>query len=215
MRNLGTGHSEALLLVDGIRCAACVWLIERAVGGVGGVQSVQVNASAQRARIVWDPQRTTLAAILHAFAHTGYGALPLDAAALDVSRRRESRAALKRLAVAGFGTMQAMMYASALCLGAVETMDAATRVWMRWFGLLVATPVVFYSARPFFEGAAIRRFQRPARGAAHRRCGARRQRRADAGRAVAARRRVAAGLAALLLRRALSATMLRKRRQHA
>ncbi|MCB2019234.1 MAG: heavy metal translocating P-type ATPase, partial [Burkholderiaceae bacterium] len=153
VRTLATGQSEALLLVDGIRCAACVWLIERALGAVSGVQSVQVNASAQRARIVWDPQRTTLPAILQALARTGYSALPLDAASLDDSRRRESRAALKRLAVAGFGTMQAMMYASALYLGAVETMDPATRELMRWFGLLVATPVVFYSARPFFQGA--------------------------------------------------------------
>ena len=153
VRTVGAGQAEALLLVDGIRCAACVWLIERAVGGVAGVQSVQVNASAQRARIVWDPNRTTLAAILRALARTGYSALPLDAAALDDVRRREARTALKRLAVAGFGTMQAMMYASALYLGAAETMDAATRELMRWFGLLVATPVVFYSARPFFDGA--------------------------------------------------------------
>ncbi len=153
VRTLSPGQSEALLLVDGIRCAACVWLIERALGAVAGVQSVQVNASAQRARIVWDPLRTTLVAILQALARTGYSALPLDATALDDVRRRESRAALKRLAVAGFGTMQAMMYASALYLGAVETMDPATRDLMRWLGLLVATPVVFYSARPFFQGA--------------------------------------------------------------
>lgn len=153
VRTLAAGQSEALLLVDGIRCAACVWLIERALGAISGVQSVQVNASAQRARIVWDPQRTTLVAILQALARTGYRALPLDAAALDDVRRRESRAALKRLAVAGFGAMQAMMYASALYLGEVETMGEATRDLMRWFGLLVATPVVFYSARPFFQGA--------------------------------------------------------------
>jgi len=153
VRTTGAGEAEALLLVDGIRCAACVWLIERALGSVEGVHSVQVNASAQRARVVWDPGRTTLAAILHALARAGYGALPLDAAALDDARRREVRAAQKRLAVAGFGTMQAMMYASALYLGAVEAMDAATRDLMRWFGLLVATPVVFYSARPFFAGA--------------------------------------------------------------
>ncbi len=153
VRTLAGGQCEALLLVDGIRCSACVWLIERALGALPGVASVQVNAVAQRARIVWDPRGTTLPAILQALARTGYSALPLDAATLDDSRRRESHAALKRLAVAGFGTMQAMMYASALYLGAAETMDPATRELMRWFGLLVATPVVFYSARPFFQGA--------------------------------------------------------------
>ena len=153
VRTLDAGHSEALLLVDGIRCAACVWLIERAIGTVAGVESVQVNAAAQRARIVWNPAQTDLAAIFTPFARTGYAALPLDSAALDDARRREARAALKRLVVAGFGAMQAMMYASALYLGAFTAMDPATRDAMRWLGLLVATPVVFYSAQPFFAGA--------------------------------------------------------------
>jgi Cu2+-exporting ATPase len=162
VRKLDAGHSEALLLVDGIRCAACVWLIERAIGAVAGVESVQVNAAAQRARIVWNPAQTDLAALLATFARTGYAALPLDAAALDDARRREARAALKRLVVAGFGAMQAMMYASALYLGAFTAMDPATRDAMRWLGLLVATPVVFYSARPLFAGAlrALRRQRR-------------------------------------------------------
>jgi Cu2+-exporting ATPase len=153
VRALDAGRNEALLLVDGIRCAACVWLIERALGALAGVESVQVNAAARRARIVWNPAQTDLAAILTIFARTGYAALPLDAAALDDARQREARAALKRLVVAGFGAMQAMMYASALYLGAFTAMDPATRDAMRWLGLLVATPVVFYSAQPFFAGA--------------------------------------------------------------
>ena len=72
---------------------------------------------------------------------------------VDDARRRESRQALKRLVVAGFGAMQAMMYASALYLGALDASDSTTRDLMRWLGLLVATPVVFYAAAPFFGGA--------------------------------------------------------------
>lgn len=153
VRDLGAGGHEAIVLIEGVRCAACVWLIERSLGALPGVTSVHVNASARRARIVWDGARCTLAQIVDALARTGYRALPLDAAALDDSRKRESRAALKRLIVAGFGTMQAMMYASALYLGAVDAMDHSTRELLRWFGLLVTTPVVFYAARPFFAGA--------------------------------------------------------------
>ncbi|MGH8123628.1 MAG: heavy metal translocating P-type ATPase, partial [Rudaea sp.] len=153
VRDLGAGRHEAIILVEGVRCAACVWLIERSLGALPGVAGLQVNASARRARIVWDGAHCTLAPIVAALARTGYRALPLDADALDDSRRRESRAALKRLIVAGFGSMQAMMYASALYLGAVDAMDHSTRDLLRWFGLLVATPVVFYAARPFFAGA--------------------------------------------------------------
>ncbi|MFT3791530.1 MAG: heavy metal translocating P-type ATPase [Rudaea sp.] len=153
VRELGAGERETILLVEGIRCSACVWLIERALVAVPGVVRVQVNAAAQRARVAWNPARCNLPAILDALARTGYRGLPLDVAALDDSRRRESRAALKRLIVAGFGAMQAMMYASALYLGAFDAMDATTRDLFRWLGLLVATPVVFYAAAPFFAGA--------------------------------------------------------------
>ena len=152
-RPLGDGRSEALIAIEGVRCTACVWLIERALGAERGIDSVQVNAVSRRARIVWREHETSLADALAALARAGYTALPLSAPALDDARRREAREAMKRLLVAGFGAMQAMMYASALYFGAVERMDTATRTGMRWLGLLVATPVVLYSARPFFAGA--------------------------------------------------------------
>jgi Cu2+-exporting ATPase len=153
IRDLGQGLRESLLLVGDIRCTACVWLIERSLGATRGVVSVQVNAVAQRARVIWRDSEITLPQLLQALSRTGYHALPLDARGLDDLRRRESRDALKRLLVAGFGAMQAMMYATAIYLGAADSLDASTRDLLRWVGLLVATPVVFYSARPFFAGA--------------------------------------------------------------
>jgi len=153
IRNLGADLRETLLLIEGVRCTACVWLIERALGAMPGVVSVQVNALARRARVTWRDSIITLPQLLQTLSRTGYEALPLDARGLDDLRRRESRDALKRLLVAGFGAMQAMMYATAIYLGAVESLDAPSRALLRWLGLLVATPVVLYSARPFFAGA--------------------------------------------------------------
>jgi len=153
VRNLGEGLRESLWLVEGVRCTGCVWLVERSLGAMPGVVSVQVNAVAQRIRITWRDANTSLPQLLRALARTGYRALPQDARGLDDLRRRESRDALKRLLVAGFGAMQAMMYATAIYLGAAATLDASTRDLLRWLGLLVATPVVLYSARPFFAGA--------------------------------------------------------------
>jgi Cu2+-exporting ATPase len=142
-----------MLLIEGVRCSACVWLIERAVGALPGVVSVQVNAAARRARIVWRDVETSLPKILEHLSRTGYRALPLDAKALDDARRRESRDALKRLAVAGFGAMQAMMFAAVFYLGGSDPLDTSTTELFRWLGFLVAIPVVFYSAQPFFTGA--------------------------------------------------------------
>lgn len=153
VRESADGRHESVLLVEGVRCSACVWLIERALGSLPGVERVQVNAAARRARVVWRADQASLEQVIDVLGRAGYGALPLDADALDDARQRESRDALKRLVVAGFGAMQAMMYATGLYLGAFHGIDDSTRDLLRWFGLLVATPVVFYSARPFFTGA--------------------------------------------------------------
>ncbi len=153
VRALDGDANEALLLIEGLRCSACVWLIERSLAALPGILGVQVSATARRARIVWQAGRCSLAAILEVLLRAGYRPLPLDAAALDDSRRREQRTALKQLVVAGFGSMQAMMYASGLYFGAFDGIDDTSRDLLRWIGLLVATPVVFYAARPFFAGA--------------------------------------------------------------
>src|SRR5204863_6531526 len=126
----------------------------RTLGRLPGIVDIAVNAGARRARIVFDGSVLSLARIVDALARVGYRALPLDRVAIDDTRRRETRDAQKRLAVAGFGAMQAMMYASALWFGAFDGVDVATRDFFRWLTLLAASPVVFYSAAPFFAGAA-------------------------------------------------------------
>jgi ATPase, P-type (transporting), HAD superfamily, subfamily IC/heavy metal translocating P-type ATPase len=153
VRDVGQEQREVLLSISGVRCSACVWLIERALGAMPGVVSVQVNAMSRRARIVWRDADTTLSELLQILMRTGYSALPLDARGLDDIRRSESRDALKRLLLAGFGMMQAMMYATAVYVAGIESLDPSTHQLLRWLQLLVATPVVFYSARPFFTGA--------------------------------------------------------------
>jgi Cu2+-exporting ATPase len=153
VRTLADGTSEAIVLIDGMHCTACAWLIEHTLGRLAGIVEVSVNPGARRARIVFDARALALARIVDALGRVGYRALPLDREALDDARRRETRAAQKRLAVAGFGAMQAMMYASALWFGAFDGVDAATRELFRWLTLLATTPVVFYSAAPFFAGA--------------------------------------------------------------
>ncbi|HNR92643.1 MAG TPA: heavy metal translocating P-type ATPase [Dokdonella sp.] len=153
VRRTAADRAEVVVLVDGLRCAACAWLIERALGTLAGVHEVGVNAAARRVQLGFDPSRVQLSQLLDALARLGYAPHPLTAEALDSLRQRESRTALKRLVVAGLGAMQAMMYAVALYAGVFEGIDPAVRDFFRWVGFLVATPVVLYSAQPFFTGA--------------------------------------------------------------
>jgi len=141
------------LLIEGLRCAACGWLIGERLGRLPGVVRASVNPATARAQVVFEPARVGLAALLRAVAALGYRPHVLGATDTLAVATRERRAALKRLAVAGFGMMQVMMIAAALYIGAVDGMDPVIREYLRAVSLLVTAPVLVYAGRPFFAGA--------------------------------------------------------------
>jgi Cu2+-exporting ATPase len=144
---------EASLMLEGIVCAACVWLNERHVNALPGVIEFRVNYSTHRARLKWDNDVIPLSRVLEAIAAIGYVAHPFDPGRQEVIQRRERSAALRRLAVAGLGAMQVMMLAVALYAGDHYGMDQDIRGFLRWMSLLISLPVVLYSARVFFSAA--------------------------------------------------------------
>jgi Cu2+-exporting ATPase len=144
---------EATLLLEGITCAACVWLNETHLSRLPGVQAVEINYTTHRARVRWDPAAVRLSEILRAAEAIGYRAFPATSNSADAMRRRESRAALWRLFVAGFGMMQVMMYAVPTYLAQDGTMSADILALMHVASFVLTVPVLLYSAAPFFAGA--------------------------------------------------------------
>lgn len=153
VRTNKAGLSEVSLLVDGVHCSGCVWLIERLLLQLEGVEKIQLNPVTRRALLQFDAETVPLSTLLSTIAKAGYDPRPLDSDALDDSRQQESRDLLKRLLVAGFAMMQVSTYAFVLYMENFEPLPHATRELFRWLGFLVATPVVFYSAIPFYRGA--------------------------------------------------------------
>jgi Cu2+-exporting ATPase len=146
------GGREITVLTDGMRCAACAWLIDRALTREPGVREIAANAITGRIRIVWDDARTPLSALLSRLASLGYRPSLATGEAHEQARRSERNRWLLRLGVAGLGSMQAMMFAEALYLDTAGEMPLPTRDFFRWITFLVSTPVVFYAGWPFIEG---------------------------------------------------------------
>ncbi|MDP1864429.1 MAG: heavy metal translocating P-type ATPase [Thiobacillus sp.] len=142
---------EAALILENIVCAACIWLNERHISGLPGVLSVEINYATRRARVRWDNSRIQLSAILKAVSDIGYIAHPFDPGRSDDIYKRERNTAIKRLAIAGLGMMQVMMYA--LPTYTATDMTDEIRLLMSWASLVLTIPVVLYSAWPFFIGA--------------------------------------------------------------
>lgn len=153
LREKGDGFYEVSLLIDGMHCSACVWLIERALLQLAGVSDIQINPVTHRAIFTIEQQKTKLQDALLCLQKAGYQPRPLHSDSLDSARKSESRDLLKRLVVAGFGMMQVMTYAFVLYMENFGELPGGTKELFRWLGFLVATPVVFYSATPFFASA--------------------------------------------------------------
>ncbi|WP_328797956.1 heavy metal translocating P-type ATPase [Marinobacterium alkalitolerans] len=153
VRRLTDERSEATLVIEGITCAACVWLLEHHLTRQPGVESFSVNLTNHRARLVWNPSETPLSRLLAEVIHIGYRAHPFHPNKEEQLLEAEKKRAIRRLGIAGVGMMQVMMMAVALYAGALQDMEARFVEFIRWSSLVITTPVVLYSARPFFVAA--------------------------------------------------------------
>lgn len=138
------------LLVEGIHCAACVWLIEHRLENETGILQANVNLSAKKLHLKWDNRETKLSTILQMLGQIGYAAVPYDPEAAEGQIKKQNRQLLFRLAFAGFAAMNLMWISIALYSGADE---GQFKDMFYWISLGLATPTLLYSGYPFFRGA--------------------------------------------------------------
>jgi P-type Cu2+ transporter len=144
---------EAKLIIDGISCPACVWLIESRIAKLKGVRQVSVNYSTQRCRIIWQDNEIDLSDILTAITQLGYKALPYNHRQRELIYENERKAQLLRIGIAGLFGMQVMMIAIALYFGEASGIEKKYQIFFHWISLLLTLPVLFFSGRPLFMGA--------------------------------------------------------------
>ncbi|MFM5139335.1 heavy metal translocating P-type ATPase [Aeromonas rivipollensis] len=144
---------EIQLSVEGLTCAACAWLIERHLMGLPGLHYVNVNTTTHRARIKWEPDKLSLSDILKGFAKIGYRAYPFQTHSQEALYAREVRSYMFRMALAGLGSMQVMMCAVALYMDLFISVEEEFMIYFKWISLLLSTPIMIYSAQPFYAGA--------------------------------------------------------------
>lgn len=150
----GAGDQSAIdVIIGGIRCATCVWLNEKIIGRLHGVRDVRVNYATGRARVLFQPEKITPAAIFTRISELGYHPRPYTTSAAEESANRERKDLLVRFGTAFFLTMQLMAYSFALYAGYFHGIAPEIKRYMQLFSCLVTTPVVFYAGWPFLCGA--------------------------------------------------------------
>lgn len=145
--------SETRLLIEGITCAACGWLIEKHLARLPGVASVDLNLSSHRLHVQWQASQLPLSELMQSLRKIGYAAHPWQPDAVSEQLARSNRLALRKLGVAGLLWMQVMMASMATWPEFNIDLSPGMDSLLRWVSLILTTPIIFYCSTDFFKGA--------------------------------------------------------------
>jgi len=141
------------LYLEGVHCAACVWLVEKVSAVLPGVTEARLDVSRGIVRLAWDPSAVRLSAIAAKLDSFGYPCHPASGLDRDAQRKREDRALLMRVGIAGAAAGNAMLLAVALYSGAFDGIEQRFVDLFRWGSVVVALPSVLWAASVFHRGA--------------------------------------------------------------
>ncbi|MGY2168077.1 heavy metal translocating P-type ATPase [Pseudomonas gingeri] len=144
---------EATLLMEGISCAACGWLIEKHLRNLPAVAEARLNLSNHRLQVRWIDSQLALSTLLAELRQIGYAAHPYQPDRASEQLASENRKSLRQLGLAGLLWFQAMMATMATWPEFNIDLSPELHTILRWVALFLTTPIVFYSCAPFFRGA--------------------------------------------------------------
>ena len=152
-RKVGADESALDLLVDGVDCAACVWLIESLLTRNPEVRQARINLSTRRLSLRWRGELSQANAYAGLVAALGFRLAPFDVVATNDADHREMRELVRCMAVAGFAAANVMLLSVAVWSGQDGSMGGATRTLFHWLSAAIALPAIVYAGRPFFRSA--------------------------------------------------------------
>ena len=141
------------LMVDGLECGACAWLIEAALARDPALEHARVNLSQRRLALTWRGPAEIGERLAGIVRRLGYAVAPFDAERLAATVDAEERDLLRSLGVAGFAAANVMLLSVSVWSGAIGEMGPATRDLLHWVSALIALPAIVYAVRPFARSA--------------------------------------------------------------
>lgn len=153
VRTAPDGTASLHLMIDGIQCGACVWLIESVLSRQPGVCSARLNMTTRRLTLRWVPEQVEPAHLVGILARLGYRPVPYDPDRLGRADAAAETELLRALAVAGFAAANVMLISVGVWAGLAQDMGPATRSLMYWFSALIVLPALVWSIRPFLRSA--------------------------------------------------------------
>ena len=153
IKTTADGFSSIDLVIEGIHCAACIWLNEKVLANTEGIVDATINFTNNKAKIVWDEETIALSKVIDTIRSIGYNAYPYDRTAEDIKATKNKKDYFMRMAIAVFASMNIMMIDVAKYAGFFSGMKDETLHLVHIAEFIFSTPVLFYSGWIFFKGA--------------------------------------------------------------
>jgi len=149
------GNFVLNLLVEGLHCSSCVWLIEEALKKQENIDYVRLNMSTRRLVIKWSGDKEHGNEYTNLIHKMGYKATAFDPETLKTEDNKEQSSLLLAMAIAGFASGNIMLMSVALWSTSQEIMGVATRDFIHLVSAIIALPAVIFSGKIFFKSALI------------------------------------------------------------
>ncbi len=147
-------ENQVYLALSGMHCSSCAGLIERGLKKVVGVNTVNVNFAAEKARVVFDTSQTSIDQLIRAVEKSGYKArlaVSGDPDAERKERERGIRVYWKKFAV-GLVLSMPMLYFMLLDFFLFLPGRALILPFIGIVSLILTTPVQFVIGAGFYKG---------------------------------------------------------------
>jgi Cu+-exporting ATPase len=137
--------------VPAIHCISCIWLLENLQRIKKGVLASEVNFSSKMVRIDFNPEQLAPSQLAQLLASLGY--VPqINLEGEKKENKASANSLIGKLALAGFAFGNIMMLSFPEYLG-VDEGDDTLRLLFSYLNLILAVPVMLYSARDYFVNA--------------------------------------------------------------
>ncbi|MFY4742199.1 heavy metal translocating P-type ATPase [Aliarcobacter butzleri] len=147
------GFNQIDLIIEGIHCAACVWLNEKILFDTKGIVEANINFTTNKARIIWDDDILKLSQIILKIRSIGYNAYAYDSSVADIAASKAKQDYFVRIMVAVVCTMNIMMLSVAKYTGFFTGITPEVMQMIHLGEFILSTPVLFYSGWVFYKGA--------------------------------------------------------------
>lgn len=146
------GNNEIELTVKGIHCSSCMKKIENTLYNDPKVNYARVNLTTETIRFSWKGKKEHSSYLVSLITNLGYTVFIPNENNIKHDEK-ELKFLLRCIAISLFGSANIMAISIVLWTTTASSIGQETKNLFQWISLIIAVPMIIYSAQPFFKSS--------------------------------------------------------------